>query len=192
MRVGRTARSHRAGNRPLRPHGSALARPGRAGGRPGPQAEIGEPIPVPGRVELAELPDVRVIRRPRVIGHPGSEQQQPADANRVGERQSYRRAGPSAVRDQRHPIRAAVIQDRDQIVELAEGRRRSRRLPEPARVVPDDAVARGQPLQDGPPDGRVAPARMKENQRRASTARIVGPEMPAVNRHTQLHSGMLP
>jgi hypothetical protein len=32
---------------------------------------------------------------------------------------------------------------------------------------------------------------MQENQRRAITARIVGPKMPAIDRHTQLHTGML-
>jgi hypothetical protein len=32
---------------------------------------------------------------------------------------------------------------------------------------------------------------MKENQRRAISARIVGPKMPAVDRHAQLHTGML-
>jgi hypothetical protein len=42
------------------------------GGCPGPQPQAGEPIPVPSRVELVELPEVGIIGRPRIILNPGS------------------------------------------------------------------------------------------------------------------------
>ena len=84
-------------------------------------------------------------------------------------------------------VRAARVPDAEycgQIAKLAERRCRSRRLPEPPSVIPDDAIMRRQPLENRQPYRRVAPTRMQENQRRTIAARIVGPKMPALNRHT--------
>ena len=42
------------------------------GGGPGAQAKFGDPLPIPGRVELVELPAVRIVWRPRIVGNPGN------------------------------------------------------------------------------------------------------------------------
>ncbi len=70
---------------------------------------------------------------------------------------------------QNHTIQAAVIQYCGQIAKLAERRCRSRRLPEPPSVIPDDAIMRRQPLEKRQPYRRVAPTRI------VSAANGVGP-----------------
>jgi hypothetical protein len=168
--------------------GAELLHRVRGGAGPAPDAldHIGHRVDVAGGLGSPVLLEqgvvlARVVLPEREPGDAGAEQHQRRHPLGLVQGEPERAGAALAAADDRHPVKAVVVEHGHQVAQQRVLDRRGGRLAESPGVVPDHPVLLRQGGQHRSPDPRVAHPRVEQHQRGAVAAAVVRPHRAAVN-----------